>query len=141
MPLDLEASDPPLETSINTVVGASRRVEGLLGDHGVLLDLEAEGQDRGEGVRELQDADGAYEAGDVGELRDGGADYPGECPVGGHEGYPEELAGFGGERRGVHELLQDLDVGDFDADVAVETGGDETSHQIHDVGGGLPVVG
>lgn len=37
--------------------------------------------------------------------------------------------------------MEDLDVGDFDADVAVETGGDETGDDVHDVGCCLPVVG
>jgi len=112
----------------------------LIRGHCISLDLEAEGEDGGEGVCELQDADGADEAGDVGELRDGGADDPGDGPVGGDEGDPEPFAGCGGEGWGVEKLLEDFDVGDFDADVAVEGGGDQAGDDVHDVGGGLPVI-
>lgn len=54
----------------------------------VFLDLEAEGEDRGECICELQDADCADEARDVGELRDGGADDPCESPVRRDERHP-----------------------------------------------------
>lgn len=37
--------------------------------------------------------------------------------------------------------MENFDIGDFDADVAVETGGDETSDDVHNVGCCLPVVG
>ena len=37
--------------------------------------------------------------------------------------------------------MEDFDVGDFYADVAVETGGDETGDDVHDVGCCLPVIG
>ena len=69
--------------------------------HRVFLDLEAEGEDGREGVCKLQDADCADEAGDVGKLRDGGADYPCESPVRRDERHPEELSCFGGEGWGV----------------------------------------
>jgi len=98
VPLHLEASDPSLNTGVNLVVSAGGGIEVLFGGHGVLLDLEAEGEDGGEGVCELQDTDCAHKAGDVAELRDGGADNPGESPVGRDERYPEPFAGFAGKR-------------------------------------------
>ena len=140
-PLDLEASHPALEAAVDVVVLLGKGIEDLLRHHGVLLDLEAERQQRGEGVRELQDADGAHEAGDGGELGDGRAHDERDAPVDGHEAHPEQLAARGGERGRVHERLQHLDVHDLDADVAVQRRGDEPRDHVHDVRGRLPGVG
>ncbi len=141
MPLNLEPPDPSLEPAVDPAISAGSGIERFFWRHGIFLDLEAEGEDRGKGVGELQDTDGAYEAGDVAELRDGSANNPGEYPVGGHECYPEPFAGFAGEGWSMEELLEDFNVGNFDADVAVERSGDQSSDDIHDVSGGLPVVG
>jgi hypothetical protein len=65
--------------------------------HRISLDLEAECKDRMECVCKLKDADRTDEAGDVGELRDGGADYPCESLVRRDERHLEELSCFGGE--------------------------------------------
>lgn len=77
MPLNLKTSHPPLNTRVDPIISPGSRVEGFLGHHGVFLDLETEGEDRGESVRELQDTDRTHEPRDVGELRNGGTDYPG----------------------------------------------------------------
>ncbi len=119
MPFDHEPSRPPLEAVIHIVIRAGGRVKLLLGEHGVLLDLKPEGQDSREGIGELQDAEGTHETGDVGKLGDGGADDKGDCPVDGDQGYPQPFTGCGSEGRGVEELLEDFDVGNFDADVSI----------------------
>ena len=141
MPLNLKPSNPPLHTRINAVIRACRRIKRLLRHHRIFLDLEAKSKDRRESICELQDAHRADKTRDVGELRDSCADDPGKDPVEGHEANPEELACLGGEGRSAEKLLEDFDVGDFDADVAVERGGDEARHHVHDVAGCLPVVG
>jgi len=105
------------------------------------LDPEAEGQDRGHGVGKGQDEEGADEARDVRELGDGGGDDEGEGPVDGHEGGPEELAAPGRQGRGAEQVLQDLNVDDLEADVAVQAGGDEGGEEQDDVAGRLPGVG
>lgn len=141
LPLNHKPSHPSLHPRIDLIIRLRDRIKAFLGRHGIFLDLESEGEDSGESVCELQNADRAYKTRDVGELGDGGADYPGDDPVSGYECCPEEFALLGSERRGFEELLEDLDVGDFDADVAVESSGNETSDEVHDVASGLPVVG
>jgi len=141
MPLNHKPPHPSLHPRIDLIIRLRNGIEALLRRHSIFLDLESEGEDGGEGVCELKDTDRANETGDVGELRDGGADYPCDDPVSGYERHPEEFALLGSERRGFEEFLEDLDVGDFDSDVTVESSGNETSYQVHDVAGGLPVVG
>jgi len=53
VPLNLKPPNPPLNASINPVVRAGGRIEVLLRGHSVFLDLETEGEDRGECVCEL----------------------------------------------------------------------------------------
>lgn len=69
----------------------------LFGQHGALLDLEADLEERREGVGEVADAEGADERLEVAEVGDGGGDDEGERPVHGHDSAPEDLASFGGE--------------------------------------------
>lgn len=101
MPLNFKPPHPPRHPGINSIIPLGRWIERFFGRHGVFLDLESEGEDRGESVCELQDADCAHKAGNVGELRDGGADHPCESPVSWDESDPEEFSGFGGEGWGV----------------------------------------
>jgi hypothetical protein len=141
MPFNHKPSHPSLHPRIDPIIRLRNGIKALFGRHGIFLDLEAEGEDGWEGICELQNADRANETGDVGELRDSSADYPSDNPVSRYERRPEEFALLGSERWGFEEFLEDFDVGDFDADVAVESGGNETSYQVHDVASGLPVVG
>lgn len=84
------------------------------------------GTDGGRGERE-----GTYSCGDD----------KSHAPVDGHDGGPEVFALLAGEGRGFEELGEDVVVEDFDADVAVEGGGDQGRDHGEDVGAGLPVVG
>ncbi len=72
-------------------------VEGFAGEHGALLDLEADFQERREGVGEVADAEGADEGGDVAEFGDGAGDDEGEGPVDGDHGDPDEFSADGGK--------------------------------------------
>ena len=94
-------------------------IEPLAGAQGVLLDVEGNVQEGGEGVCELDDADRGHDGGEAGEVGDGSPEDEGDGPVDGDEGDPEEFAVFLGEGWGAEE---------FDADVVVE-----------DCGGGLSV--
>ncbi len=40
----------------------------------------------------------------------------------------------------MEEFLEDFHIGDFDTDVTVQGGGDQAGNDVHDVGGGLPVI-
>ena len=82
-----------------------RLVEGLAGQHGALLDLEAELQQRGEGVGEVADAEGADQTAEVSEVGNGTSYHEGEGPVDGHHENPDGFAPLGGERREVCRLV------------------------------------
>ena len=87
------------------------RIEALAGAQGVLFHVVGEVQPGGEGVCELDDADGGDDGGEAGEGGDGGADDEGDGPVDGDDGDPEEFAVLVGKGWGAEE---------FDADVVVE---------------------
>lgn len=141
MPLDHEAAHPSLDAAIDITIALRSGIKDLgTRDHGVFLDLEPKGQDGGEGVRELQNAHRAHEAGDVRELRDRGTHHPSDDPVRRDQRHPDEFSRTGGERWGVEQLLEHLDVRDLDANIAIQTSGDQTRDQVHDIGRRLPVV-
>ena len=89
-----------------------RGVEALAAAQGVLPDAEGEVEERGEGVGELDDADGGDDGDEAGEGGDCGADDEGDGPVNGDEGDPEEFAVSVGERWGVEEFNGDVVVED-----------------------------
>ena len=90
-------------------------VVALAAAQGVLLDVEGEVEKGGEGVCELEDADGGDDGREARESGDGGADDEGDGPVDGDDGHPEEFSVPVGEGRGVEE---------FDAYVVVEDCGE-----------------
>jgi hypothetical protein len=82
----LVPADPARPSLVDALRLAGARIEGFFREHGVFLDVVADEEDGREGVGELQDAEGADEGGEVGDLRDGGGDDPGEDPVDGDWG-------------------------------------------------------
>ena len=92
----LIAPPPPLPSIIQPCVSAGFCVEGFLGQHSVLLDVEAELEEGREGVGEVADAEGADEGGDVADVGDCGGDYVGDGPVDGDDEDPGDFAAFGG---------------------------------------------
>lgn len=109
-------------------------IERLLGEHRSLLDPEPQRQQRRERVRERQHAHGAQQARDVGELRDRGADDKRQGPVGRHHSDPDDLPATDRQRRPAEDLLADVAVDNLDADVPIHSRGDESRHDIADVG-------
>jgi len=87
---------PPLPSIIESSVSAGFGIEGFFGEHGVLLDVEAEFQQGREGVGEVADAEGADEGGDVADVGDCRGDYVGDGPVDGDDEDPGDFAAFGG---------------------------------------------
>lgn len=106
-----EPPHQPLHTPILQCDLSGSGVEPLAGAQGVLFDVEGKVQPGGEGVCELDDADGGHDGGEAGEVGDGGAEDEGDGPVDGDQCDPEEFAVFKGEGWGAEE---------FDADVIVE---------------------
>ena len=93
--------------------GAGGGVEALATPEGVLLDVEGEVEERGEGVGELEDAHGGDDGGEAGEVGDGGRDDEGGGPVDGDRGDPDPFAGFVGEGWGAQELDGYVGVEDY----------------------------
>lgn len=98
-------------------------------------------KNRGERVRELQDTQRRDEGGKAEEVRDRGRDDESDGPVDGDDDRPEHLAFLAVHGRGGEPFHEDVVVEDFDADVAVEAGGDQGGDDGEDVARGLPVVG
>ena len=119
---------------------AGGRVEALVGAHGVLLDEVPERERGGEGVAELDDAEGGDDGDEAEEVRDGGGDDEGDGPVDGDDDGPQDFALVGRQRREFEQIHQDVVVQHFDADVAVEPGGDDAADDGDHVSGRLPSV-
>lgn len=101
----------------------------------------AQGQDGGEGVTELDDAKGGNDGDEAEEIGDGGRDDESDGPVNRDDDRPEDFSLSGGKGRGAEEVHENVVVKDFDADVPVETGGDEATHDREHVADDLPAVG
>jgi hypothetical protein len=106
----LVPADPARPSLVDALRLAGARIEGFFREHGVFLDVVADEEDGREGVGELQDAEGADEGGEVGDLRDGGGDDPGEDPVDGDWGglVREGRGGGGGRTEGDPDELSHL---------------------------------
>ena len=89
----------------------------------------AQGEQRGQRVRQVQQHRGGHDTDEAKVVRDGGRDDEGDDPPDGDDGGVDELAARGDEGRSLEEVHEDVVVEDLDADVAVQTGGDEASHE------------
>lgn len=91
-------------------------------------------QDSRERVGEIQDQEGADEAGDAVEIGDGRSYDEGDDPVDRAEGVPKELSLLGGDFGPVEDFLANFDIDSLHADVEVEQacnkGSDEAEHII-----------
>ena len=106
-----EPSHQPLHALVLQADLSGDRVVALTAEQGVLLNVEGEVQEGGEGVGELEDAGGGDDGCEAGESGDCGTDNEGDGPVNGNNGHPDEFALPVSKGRGVEE---------FDAYVAVE---------------------
>lgn len=84
------------------------RVEALVGQHGALLDLEADFQERREGVGEITNAECSDQTADVAEFGDSSCHDESERPVNGDHGDPNELASFGRECREIYYIVLEV---------------------------------
>jgi hypothetical protein len=82
-------------------------VELLFGQDCAFLDLEADFEERWEGVGEVADAEGADQGANVTEFGDGTSHDEGEGPVDGNHADPDELSSFGCEGREVCVFVLD----------------------------------
>jgi hypothetical protein len=136
-----EASDPSLQAAVMESDDASGRIEAFALLQRVLLNAVSQGEQRREGVCELHETDCGCDTCKSEEIRDRGSEDEGNSPVEGNEACPEDLAAFGNESWSTEPFHQDVVVDDFDANVAVETGGDQSGDHCEDVSESLPAVG
>lgn len=99
--------------------GASVRIKAFSRQCCVDLASISDVQDRWERVCEIENEQGADEAGDAVEVGHGGGDDECDDPVDGAEGVPEELAFLGGDLRPFEDFLADFDIHGFHSDVEV----------------------
>ena len=115
-------------------------IEAFTGAERVLLDEEANTECTGEGVGKLHEADGSGQAGKSEEVGDGAGEDKGDGPVEGNDDCPQQLAGLGGQRRCLEKFHQDIVVDDFDANVAVKGGSNDSAKDAKHVADGLPAI-
>lgn len=87
-----EAPHHPLHARVLQADLPGDGVKTLAAAQGVLLDVEGEVEEGGEGVGELEDADGGDDGGETGKVGDGGADDESDGPVDWDQGDPEDFA-------------------------------------------------
>lgn len=97
----LVPTPPPLQPAIHAGESLVNLVELLFGQDGALLDLEADFEERREGIGEVTDAKGADQRADISEFGDGTGHDEGEGPVDGDHADPDELSSLGCESREV----------------------------------------
>lgn len=144
----LVAAPPSLHTAVHTNEFLGFLVETFLGEDGALLDLEADLQERGEGVGEIADTEGADQTAEVTEFGNSSCHDEGERPVDGHTEAPEDLAllrckswevcytvlefmsSLNKEDAGsrTENLHEDVVVDDLDADVSIQGSRNQTTY-------------
>ena len=120
---------------------SSDRVKALVTAQRAPLDEIADCQCRREGVAELDNTERRDNGDKTEEIGDGGSDDKCDGPVDGYDDGPQNLAVLRSERREMEEIHEDVVVEDLNADVAVETGGDDAGYDGEHVASGLPAVG
>ena len=136
-----EAADPAPHAAVVVDGVAGSRVEALAVLHSALVDGVAEREYGRERVRELYGAEGREDGDEAEEVGDCGGHDVGDRPVDGHDGGPEVLALLGGERGRGEEVHEDVVVEYFDADVAIERGGDDAAEHGEHIADALPAIG
>lgn len=104
----LVPAPPALHAAIHAGELLIDLVELLFGQDGALLDLEADLEERREGVGEVANAEGADEGADVAEFGDGAGHDEGEGPVDGDHADPNNLSSLGCERGEVCVFVLDV---------------------------------
>lgn len=114
-----EAPGPPPHPRIVPGDLLAYRIESFALQHGVLLNLVAEHENRRERVRELQDTRCCNQSREVADLRSGSVNDEGETPINGDNGNPEKLPGSRSKVGEVENVGEDVAVDDLDANISV----------------------
>ena len=118
----------------------SSRVEALTLDESILFDLITEHEERRKSVGELQDTDSGDKTRQVADLGDGGGNDKCDAPIKRDHDDPADLARLGGETGEFEKIDEKVIVDDFEADVSIQNGRDETGDQFDGVGDHGPGV-
>ena len=118
----------------------SNRTEPFAFSLRILLDIIPDREERRKRVRQVQRERGGYDADEAKVVRDGRRDDKGDDPPDRHDGGVEDFAAAVDERRRIEDVHEDVVVEDFDADVAIQSSGDEGGNEGNHVAGCLPAV-
>jgi len=121
-----EASDPSPQAAVMKCDDASGGVEAFTIPQCILLNAVSEGEQWRESVCKLHEANCSGDTCKSEEIGDRGGENKGDGPVEGNKACPEDFAAFGNESRRAKPFHQDIIVDDFNADVTVESGSDQS---------------
>jgi len=136
----LETTDPPLHTAVDMVDTTSSRIVRLFGQDGVTLDLKTEHHEWRKRVSELQDTSSADKHDPRVNLRNGLRDNPSNYPVEWNKEDEDPFTALAFEEWELEEVSSHVVVENFDADIAVQNSGDQTSNETDDVASSLPAI-
>lgn len=134
-------SNPSLDTVVLARNVAGGRVKRLVWKNSITLYLETNHQNWRERVRELHDTRCSHKGGEKRDLWNSSTNDEGKDPVDRHEGDPNPLSGLRLENGKLEQVSANIVVDDLDADVTVETSGDNSSNQLKNVANSLPAIG
>ena len=83
-------------------------VETLAVTERIDFDVISDGEPGRERVTELNNAEGGANGDEAEEIWNGGRDNESNTPVNGYNNGPEDLSRFGGERRGMQKVHEDI---------------------------------
>lgn len=95
--------------------------------HSMLPDVEAKCDPRRDGVRQVEEGCCGYDADEVDVCGDSSGDNEGNAPPNRNDGGVKDLASFGRNKRGPEDVYQNVVVEYFDAYIAVQRCGNETT--------------
>ena len=121
---------------------AGHRIESLAFtfSHRIRLHVVSDRKERRKRIRQIQQERGGYDADEAKVVGDRRRDDKGDDPPDGYDGGVEYFAAAVDEGWRVEDVHEDVVVEHFDADVAVQSGGDEGGNEGDHVAGCLPAV-
>ena len=138
-----EAADPSADASLGSCHLARDGVETVVqvGSHGVPLDIVPQSQERRQRVGHVEQRGRGHNRDEAKVVRDGGGDDESNGPPDWDDRGVHDLPTPRHEWRRVEDVHEDVVVKHLDADVAVQTGGNERRDQGDHVAGCLPAIG
>jgi len=122
-------SHPSLDAAVDVGNCSGSGIVSILRKDGVALHSEAQHEEWGECVRELQDGTGSHQNNPGIDLRHRLGNNPGRDPVDGHNDHKDPFALLGFEARPAKKISAHVVVQDFDANVTVHDSSDETAEK------------